>query len=64
MSTGDQVLDAWLSAASWLFLVGVLMVIASAVPALARRFPRLLVQGFMMTIASLALALVAALTRG
>ncbi len=64
MSTGDGVLDAWLHAASWLFLAGVLMVIASAVPALALRFPRLLVQGFMVTIAALGVALVAALVRG
>ena len=64
MSTGDPVLDGWLHAASWVFLAGVLMVIGSAVPALARRFPRLLVQGFLVTIAALAMALVAALSLG
>jgi hypothetical protein len=64
VSTGDPVLDGWLHAASWLFLAGVLMVIGSAVPVLARRFPRLLVQGFLLTIAALGVALVAALTRG
>lgn len=64
MSTGDPLLDRWLEAASWLFLVGVVMVIGSAVPALAQRFPRLLVQGFMVSIAAIGVALVASLTIG
>lgn len=63
MSTGDPVLDGWLYAASWLFLAGIVLVIASAVPALTRHFPRLLVTGFMLALASLALVLVAALVR-
>lgn len=64
MSTGDPVLDAWLSAASWLFLTGTVLVVASAVPPLAQRFPRLLMVGFLLAIASLGVALVAALTLG
>jgi len=63
MSTGDGVLDAWLHAASWLFLIGVLMVVGSGVPALVRRFPRILMQGFMLTLASIGVALIAALVR-
>lgn len=63
MSTGDDVLDAWLHAASWLFLIGVLMVVGSGIPPLARRFPRLLMQGFMLTIVAIGVALVAALVR-
>jgi len=64
MSSGDPVLDGWLYAASWLFLLGIVMVIASAVPALAKRVPRLFVYGFMVAIGSLALVLVAAIVRG
>ena len=62
MSTGDPMLDGWLQAASWLFLLGVCLVLVSAVPALTARFPRLLLHGFLLAIASLAMALVAALT--
>jgi hypothetical protein len=64
MTTGDPVLDAWLLAASWLFLVGVVTVGLSAVPAVARRVPRLLPYGFLTSVASLLLALAAALLRG
>ncbi len=64
MSTGDPVLDGWLFAASWLFLAGIVLVVASAVPALARQFPRLLVTGFMLALASLVVVLVAALALG
>ena len=62
MSTGDPMLDGWLQAASWLFLLGVCLVLVSAVPSLNARFPRLLLHGFLLAIASLAIALVAALT--
>jgi hypothetical protein len=64
VSTGDAVLDAWLSAAAWLFLIGTLLVVASAVPPVVQRFPRVLMLGFMLAIASIALAFVAALTLG
>ena len=64
MSTGDATLDAWLSAASWLFLIGTLLVVGSAVPPVVRRFPRVLMTGFMLAIASIALAFVAALVLG
>ena len=64
MSTGDPVLDGWLYAASWLFLAGIVLVVASAVPALTRRFPRLLMTGFMLALASLVVVLIAALVRG
>lgn len=64
MSTGNPVLDGWLYAASWLFLVGIVLVVASAVPAFAGRFPRLLVLGFMLALASLAVVLIAALALG
>ena len=64
MSTGDPVLDGWLYAASWLFLAGIVLVVASAVPALTRRFPRLLMAGFMLALSSLVVVLIAALVRG
>ncbi len=64
MTTGDPILDRWLYAASWLFLLGIVMVIASAVPALVRRVPRLLPYGFFVCVGSLALVLVAAIVRG
>jgi hypothetical protein len=64
VSTGDRLLDGLLYAASWLFLLGVMMVVLSAVPALARRYSRVFLHGFLLSVASLALALVAALVLG
>ena len=64
MSTGNPVLDGWLYAASWLFLAGIVLAFASAVPALVRRFPRLLMTGFLLALASLVVVLVAALALG
>lgn len=64
MSTGDPTLDALLMAASYLFLAGILLVVVSGVPALARRFPRLLMVGFMLALASIALAFVSAIVLG
>ena len=63
MTTGDAVLDAWLLVASWLFLAGVVAAGLSVVPAVARRSPRLLLYGFLTSVASLLLALAAALLR-
>lgn len=64
MSTGDPTLDAWLTAAAWAFMIGTLLVVASALPPIARRFPRVLMAGFMLAIASIAVAFVAALRLG
>ena len=50
----------WLIAvAAWVFLFGTVMVTASAVPGVAKRYPRLFVLGFLMGIASFLLVLVA-----
>ena len=48
--------------AAYLFLAGVLMVVLSPVPALARRFPRLYLAGFMLAVLSLFMVLAGALT--
>ncbi len=63
MSTGDPVLDGWLLAASWLFLAGILAVVASVVPAVARLVPRLMLYGFLTSVASLVLVFIAAFVR-
>ena len=55
----NEIWDWLVSVAGWVFLAGTLMVIASAVPALTRRRPRLLLDGFLVTLASFALAFLA-----
>ena len=50
----------WLiTTAAWVFLVGTLLVAASAVPAVARRWPRLVLGGFLLAIVSFVLVLAA-----
>ncbi len=44
------------------FLAGIVLVFLSPIPALRKRFPRLLVFGFMLSVLSIVLVLVAALT--
>ena len=44
--------------ASWLFLVGVLMAISSAFPAVTRRAPRILLWGFLLAALSPFVALI------
>lgn len=48
-------------AAAYLFLLGILMVVLSPIPALSRRFPRLYLSGFLLAVGSLLLVLVGAL---
>ena len=55
-------LETSLRLLSFLFLLGVAMVFLSPVPALAKRWPRMLLAGFALAAASLVLVLVAALT--
>jgi len=54
-------LEAWVFGCSLLFLGGILLVVGSAVPAVQRRYPRALLHGFLLAIASFALVLVGAL---
>lgn len=51
--------DALIVAAAWLFLLGTLMIAASAVPAVMRRRPRLLLEGFLVALLSFLLAFLA-----
>jgi hypothetical protein len=60
MSTGDATLDRIIHLASWLFLIGMVMVVSTAVPAVASRFPRLLLQGFLLALLSFLVVGVAA----
>lgn len=53
--------DLLVAAAAYLFLAGILLLVLSAVPALARRWPRLLLIGFGMALLSFALVGAAAL---
>lgn len=55
------VLENVLRIASYIFLTGVLLVVASAVPAFTRRWPRVMVVGFLLAVASLFTVLAAAL---
>jgi hypothetical protein len=54
-------LETWIFACSLLFLAGMLMVAASAVPSLQARFPRLLFRGFGAAALSFGLVLAGAL---
>jgi hypothetical protein len=50
----------WLIAvAAWVFLFGTVMVAASAVPRIGKRYPRLLILGFLLGILSFVLVLAA-----
>lgn len=64
MSSGDATLDRVLYLASLLFLVGMVMVVATAVPAVARRYPRMMLAGFLLSILSIVVVGVAALVLG
>ena len=50
--------------ASWLFLLGVLMAVSSAFPAVTRRFPKMLVWGFLLAAASPFVALLGIVLAG
>jgi hypothetical protein len=57
----SPVLNAWIFGCSLLFLAGMVLVVASAIPAVARRYPRALPHGFLVAVASFALVIVGAL---
>lgn len=59
MTTGDATLDRVVYLASWLFLVGVVLIVATAVPAVQRRFPRIMLYGSLVALASFVLVGVA-----
>jgi hypothetical protein len=52
--------DTWMFLSSLLFLVGILLVIASAVPVLSERYPKALMHGFLTALVAVALAVVGA----
>ncbi len=54
-------LDLTVRVAAYLFLLGVLMVVGSAVPAVTRRYRKVFVHGFLLSVLSLFLVLGAAL---
>jgi hypothetical protein len=64
VSTGDPTLDRVTFAASCLFLLGMLMVVATAVPVVQRRYPRFLMYGFLLAILSFVVVGVAAVVLG
>lgn len=57
-------MDILVTIASWLFLLGVLMVASSAVPAVTERFPKVLLWGFLIAAASPFVALLGVLLGG
>jgi hypothetical protein len=64
VSTGDATLDAIIFLASWVFLVGILMVVSVLVPAIGSRYPKILLHGFLVAILSFVIVGVAAVVRG
>jgi len=54
-------LEAWIFACSLLFLAGIVLVVSAAVPAARRRYPKGLLHGFLLAVASFALVIVGAL---
>jgi hypothetical protein len=57
-------MDILVTIASWLFLVGVLMVASSAFPAVTDRFPKMLLWGFLLAAASPFVALLGVVLGG
>jgi hypothetical protein len=55
------VVDGLISLAAYVFLAGVVMVAMAAVPALVRRWPKLLLWGFLTAIGSFAIVGIATL---
>jgi hypothetical protein len=53
-------LNAWVFGCSLLFLAGMVLVVASAVPAVARRYPKALPHGFLLAVASFGLVILGA----
>jgi hypothetical protein len=64
VSTGDDTLDSILFVASLIFLLGILMVVSTLVPPIARRYPKILLYGFLVSVSSLVIVGVAAVVRG
>ena len=64
MSTGDPTLDAIVYFASWVFLIGILMVVSLLVPAVRNRYPKVLLHGFLVAVSSFVIVGVAAVVRG
>jgi hypothetical protein len=64
VSTGDPVLDGVTFVASCLFLLGMVMVVSTAVPSVQRRYPRVLVLGFLIAVLSFVIVGVAAVVLG
>lgn len=57
-------LENWIFACSLLFLLGIVLVVSAAVPAARERYPKALLHGFLLAIASFALVIVGALVLG
>jgi hypothetical protein len=60
----DPALEAWTFASSLVFLFGIALVVAYAVPVVRARYPKVLFVGFALTIASFALVGLGALLLG
>ena len=56
--------DPLLFGLSLAFLLGVVLAAASVVPALRERYPRLMLQGFLLAVGAILAAFVVALLRG
>ena len=57
-------LETWVFACSVLFLAGIVLVVSAAVPAARERYPKALLHGFLLAMASFVLVIVGALILG
>ncbi|MFO8150487.1 MAG: hypothetical protein R6T93_09330 [Trueperaceae bacterium] len=57
-------LEAWVFFCSLLFLAGIVLVVSAAVPSARERYPKALIHGFLLAIASFALVIVGAVVLG
>jgi len=57
-------LETWVFFCSLIFLAGIVLVVSAAVPAAQRRYPKALLHGFLLAVASFALVIVGAVILG
>jgi hypothetical protein len=57
-------LETWVFVCSLLFLAGIVLVVSAAVPVARERYPKALIHGFLLAIASFALVILGAVILG
>jgi hypothetical protein len=62
--TVSPALETWVFVCSLLFLAGIVLVVSTAVPSARERYPKALINGFLLAIASFALVILGAVILG